>query len=66
MISWRLDRFGNIEVWDGRLPYDDGRKADHYITGDVDVNAFLNTQGLDKDHVEPGDTGECADPGFFH
>jgi len=65
MISWRYNKFGDVELWNGRLPQDEHREADLYMQGDFDVRAFFNQQGLDVDDIESGDTGECEDPGYF-
>jgi hypothetical protein len=63
MISWKYNRFGHVEIWNGDKI--EAREADLYLQVDFDVAAFFNQQGLDFDDIEIDETGTCEDPGYF-
>ena len=61
-ISWKYNRFGHVEVWNGPMTE---KEADLYIQQDTDVKAFFEHIGVDPDTVNPGDFDIADDPGYF-
>lgn len=62
MITWKYNRYGHVEVWQGT---EMKGESDLYIQADYDVEAFFNQIGFNMDQIDIGDFDTCEDPGYF-
>lgn len=66
MLTWRYNRFGHVEIWQGEVnPYEVGREGDELLQVDTDVEAFFDHIGQNMDEVYPGDWDTAEDIGYF-
>ncbi|MEW9670033.1 hypothetical protein [Ammoniphilus sp. 3BR4] len=66
MITWKMNEWGNIEIWNGEinLHQPDIPKRAIFLQAETDVRAFLEIIGLSHDQVKPGQWGYAKETGY--
>jgi len=68
MITWKLNQWGNIEIWRGEVNLQENtpEDTDLYLETEIDVDAFLKSIGYPHDKIEPGEWGYAEAPSYFN
>ncbi|MBP1934246.1 hypothetical protein [Ammoniphilus resinae] len=68
MITWKLNQWGNIEIWRGEVNLQEitPEHTDLYLETEIDVDAFLKSIGYNNEKISPGEWGYAEEPSYFN